>query len=383
MFRTLIISGSALFALFAFNATLAHADHLTLSLSGKTVELEGEILIEAQDKSLYFRQNNGRIWFVQPETIQAKTDDDSVVDPISKEELGKQLLKELPDGFRIYETKHYVIAYQTEIAYARWVGGLYESRLYGAFEKFWEKRKKFKLEDPEFPLAVIVFGSKAQYQQFVDRELGPGQNMIAYYNIQSNRVTMFDLTAGQRAPNQKLDNDRKISEVLRNPAAIPMVATMIHEATHQLIFNRGIQTRFAEAPLWLNEGIAMYFEAPNLRSRHGWTSPGNIFEQRLVQFRRSLGQRDGPASLKSLISDDTRLRNQDTALDAYAEAWALNHFLLNRKQKEFTAYLKHMSQKKALDEDTPDKRLAEFKEFFGDSLSELDDDFIKYVRRLK
>ena len=383
MFRTLSIFILGLTISVGLQVSTCDADHLTLSISGKTVELDGEILIEAQDKSLFFRQNTGRIWFVQPEMIKAKVDDDKDVEPISKKELGKQLLKELPAGFKIYETKHYVIAYQTEIAYARWVGGLYESRLYPSFERFWEKRKKFKLDDPEYPFAAIVFASRPQYQQFVDKELGPGQNMIAYYNIQTNRVTMFDLTAGQRTPNQKLDSDRKINEVLRSPAAIPMVATIIHEATHQLIFNRGIQTRFAESPLWLNEGIAMYFEAPNLRSRHGWTRPGEIFEQRLLQFRKGLGQRDGENSLKSLISDDVRLRNEDTALDAYAEAWALNHFLLNRKQKEFTAYLKHMAQKKALKEDTPESRLAEFKQFFGDNLTELDADFVKYIRKLK
>lgn len=361
----------------------AHADHLTLEISGKTIELEGEILIEAQNKSLYFRQNTGRIWFVEPEQIKNKVDDDKDIKPITKKALGKQLLKELPAGFRIYETKHYVIAYQTNVAYARWVGGLYESRLYGAFEKFWEKRKKFKLEDPVYPFAAIVFASRPQYQQFVDRELGPGQNMIAYYNIQTNRVAMYDLTADQRAPNQKLDNDRKIEDVLRNPAAVPMVATMVHEATHQLMFNRGIQTRFAESPLWLNEGLAMYFEAPNLQARRGWTGPGEVFEQRLIQFRRFLSNRNGAESLKGLISSDTRLSDATTALDAYAEAWALNHFLLNKKPKDYVAYLKHMSQKKALIEDTPEKRLAEFRQFFGEDLVKLDAEFIKYVLKLK
>ncbi len=358
-----------------------HADQLTLEISGATVELEGEILIEAEDKSLYFRQNTGKIWFVQPEQIRNKVDDDSEVKPISKKDLGKQLLKELPRGFRTYETKHYVIAYQTGVDYARWIGGLYESRLYHAFEKFWEKRKKFKLTDPQYPLVVIVFASRAQYQQYVDRELGPGQNMIAYYNIQSNRIAMFDLTADQRNPNQPM-NDRRIEEVLRNPAAVPMVATMIHEATHQLIFNRGMQTRFAESPLWLNEGLAMFFEAPKLGSRRGWTAPGEIFEQRLIQFRKSLQNRPSD-SLQTLISNDDRLREQTTALEAYAEAWALNHFLVNRRAKELVAYLTHLSRKKALVEDSQEKRLAEFKQFFGDDLKALDAEFVKYILNLK
>lgn len=356
------------------------ADHLTLQIGGKIIELDGEILIEAQDKSLYFRDVDGKLWLVEASQIKGKIDDDLEVAPATKKEIGQRLLQELPAGFRIFETKHYVIAYQNEVAFARWIGGLYESRLYHAFDKFWSK-KKFELNDPAYPLVAIVFGSRLQYQQYVDRELGPGQEMIAYYNIQSNRIAMFDLTGDQRNPNQGM-NDRKIDQVLQNPAAIAMVATIIHEATHQLMFNRGVQTRFAESPLWLNEGLAMYFEAPDLRSRRGWQTPGLIFQRRLLQFRHYLGSRPAD-SLTTMIMSDERLRNQETVANGYSEAWAFNHFLMKRKAKEYVAYITHMSKKKALREDTPEVRLAEFQEFFEDDLVSLDKEFLAYVRRLK
>ena len=229
----------------------------------------------------------------------------------------------------------------------------------------------------------MVFGSRAQYLQHVERELGPGQNAIAYYNIQTNRVTMFDLTADQKRPGQVFRNDRQIEEILRNPSAVRMVATIIHEATHQLIFNRGVQTRFAESPLWLNEGLAMFFEAPNLSASHGWTAPGKIFDERLIQFRKDLARRDGPRSLEMLISTDQRLRDQQTAASGYAEAWALNHFLLNRKPEQFVKYLKFMGKKKALVEDSPEQRLADFIRFFGDDLEMIDKEFVRYIRKLK
>ena len=194
---------------------------------------------------------------------------------------------------------------------------------------------------------------------------------------------MFDLTADQKSPNQVIRNDRQIEEILRNPAAVRMVATIIHEATHQLIFNRGMQTRFAESPLWLNEGLAMYFEAPNLNSRRGWTGPGQIFDERLIQFRKDLARRDGPKSLEMLISSDERLRSQETAASGYAEAWALNHFLLNRKPDQFVDYLKFMAEKKVLVEDSPKKRLDDFSRFFGENLEQVDAEFIRYIRKLK
>ncbi len=161
-----------------------------------------------------------------------------------------------------------------------------------------------------------------------------------------------------------------------------MVATIIHEGTHQLMFNRGLQTRFAEAPLWLNEGLAMYFETPNLNSARGWRVPGLVSPTRLADFLRYFPDRPQD-SLRSLIQTDERLRNGDTALAAYAEAWAFNHFLLNKYSGEYVEYLKHMSGKQALLEDTPETRLEDFQRFLGADLNSLDQEFIEYVEKLK
>ena len=365
---------------FAAPISLLHADSLTLVINGQERQLEGDILIEAQDESLYFRENTGHIWFVKPEQVKAKVDVEATCKPISKKELGKRLLEELPEGFRVFETEHYVIAYQNEYAYAKWIGNLYEERLYRAFDKFW-KRKKFDLESPAYPLVAIVFGSKAAYDRYKDRELGPGQEMVAYYNVQNNRVAMYDLTVGNVPAGKKLD-ERRIAQVFQNPAAINMVATVIHEGTHQLLFNRGVQTRFADCPLWINEGLAMYFEAPDLGNKRGWKKPGLVFEQRLFRFI-DFAKRRPANSLASLISDDDRLRDADTALDAYAEAWAFNHFLLNRRTKEYVDYLRHMATKEPLEVDGPEARLKEFKKFFGDDFQDLNEDFLKYVAKMR
>jgi hypothetical protein len=359
----------------------AWADNLTLVVNGSEVELQGEILIEAVDNSLYFRENDGKIWFVKPDQVKAKSKDEATVKPIGKKKLAERLLTELPPGFRVYETKHYLIAYQNELIYARWIGGLYESRLYRAFEAFWEKKKKIRLKDPQYPLVAIIFGSKVAYDQHVQRELGAGQSMVAYYNLQTNRITMYDLTAGFRNPNQEL-NDRRIEQILQTPSVIPMVATIIHEGTHQLIFNRGMQTRFAESPLWMNEGLAMYFETPDRQSARGWKAPGRISDNRLATFRRYLPRRQENA-LERMIRSDVAFRDPQTRVDAYAEAWAFNHFLLNKRSREYTDYLRNIATKKALIEETPEQRLTDFKRFLGEDLEQLDQDFIDHVMKLR
>jgi hypothetical protein len=352
------------------------ADTIRIQRNGKTVDVEGEVLIEAQDESLLFQTRNGQLLIVKAEEIQEKTLVDEPTQPYTADEIGEQLLEELPDGFRIYKTDQYVIAYQTELQYAKWIGGLYEKRLYKAFRTFW-KKKKFDLEKPAFPFVAIVFKSKEEYTRYVQRELGePPGSMVAYYNLMTNRVAMYDLTGD-------FDTRRRpIDEVLRNPRAIPMVATIIHEGTHQLIFNTGMQTRLAESPLWMNEGLAIYFETPNLDNARGWRLPGLVNYDRLLRFRESLSVRQ-KNSLETLIASNDRFNNDpETSLDAYAESWALNYFLLKRKTSQYVDYIKFMSQKKRLETDSPETRLKEFKQFFGEDLATLDEEFLNYVLRL-
>ena len=361
--------------------TAPAGDRLTLLRDGKEHFLVGDILLEAQDDSLYFIQDNGRIWFVKPEEIKQRVDSDLDAVPASFDAMEKSLLEELPEGFKVYRTKHYLIAYQTERVYAKWLAQLYEGRLYKSFEGFWQRKKKLPLEEPKYPLVVIAFKSKAEYQRYVDRDLGPGQDIVAYFNMLSNRVAMYDLTAGDRRPDENI-SARRIEEIFQNPAAIYMVATIVHEGTHQLMFNRGVQTRFADTPLWMNEGLAMYFEAPDVRNKRGWRSPGLVFDQRLYRFRNTLQNR--PAnSIERLLTDDARLNNPETAADGYAEAWAFNHFLLNRRSKQYIAYLKEHSKLPPLSTADSEQRMTEFKKHFGEDFEKLERNFLLYIRKLR
>src|SRR5213076_2929676 len=97
------------------------------------------------------------------------------------------------------------------------------------------------------------------------------------YSIQSNRIVLYDLTAGPDSrPAKTLDDiTRKIGQSPFN------VATVVHEATHQIAFNSGLHTRQADNPLWLTEGMAMYFETPDLSSKSGWKTVGVLNDLRL------------------------------------------------------------------------------------------------------
>src|SRR4029079_15011438 len=114
--------------------------------------------------------------------------------------------------------------------------------------------------------------------------------------------------------------------MLSQPEAVPLVSTIVHEATLQIAFNSGLQTRFADLPLWLLEGMAVYFEAPDLTSARGWTGIGKVNYLRLETFRKNQAKWKVD-SLMKMIGDDKLFRDSAAAGDAYADAWALNYYV--------------------------------------------------------
>src|SRR4029079_18377404 len=121
-------------------------------------------------------------------------------------------------------------------------------------------------------------------------------------------INMFDLTGAEALRGQQRRGTlRDINQMLSQPAAVPLVATIVHEATHQIAFNSGLQTRYADLPLWLLEGMAVYFEAPDLDSSRGWTGIGKVNYPRLETFRKNQPKWND-RTLGGMLADDKRFR---------------------------------------------------------------------------
>jgi len=346
--------------------------------------VEGEVLIEALDGSMLFQEIDGKLRILTRAEVATRTLQEVPPQSMNKEQLGESLLAELPEGFKIHTTEDYVIAYQTERAYAKWIGNLYQGRLNRAFKKFWSKRSfQLKVKESEFPLVAVIFSNREQYAAHVQRELNIELGaMVAYYNLHTNRVMMYDLTSDLRAGNAPVKSIRDIDRILNTHQGMAMVTTVIHEATHQLMFNSGLQTRLADTPLWLNEGIAMFFEPPDPNAKQGWKYPGRTNYVRLRDLKKNSTR--AANALETLVSSDELLQSEGEAtLIAYAESWALVHFLINKKPAPFGKYLRYLSQKQPQQQPASGQRLADFKKFFGDDLLKLDKEFIEYVNRIK
>ncbi|HQU45938.1 MAG: hypothetical protein B7Z73_04390 [Planctomycetia bacterium 21-64-5] len=360
----------------------AAVEHVVLRQNGEEVSVAGRLLVTAEDDGMLLLSADGSLWTVPPEELVRHKHDDQPMTPLSSEQLAVRLRRELP-GFDIHVTQHYLICHNTSRAYAQWCGALFE-RLYKAFTNFWS-RKDFDLREPEFPLVAVVFADQPSYAAYAGKELGDAVNaIIGYYSLRSNRMTMYDLTGVEalRRAGDKRSSAAQINQMLARPEAERTVATIIHEATHQIAFNCGLQTRYADIPLWLSEGVAIYFETPDLTNSKGWRTIGSVNQVRLAGFREYLARPRPADSLATLVSSDERLRDPKQSGDAYAEAWALNYFLIRQRPKQYLAYVKTLSEKKQLIWDDADSRLREFTQAFGD-LKQLDAEFVRQMAKVR
>jgi hypothetical protein len=358
------------------------AEEITWLQDGRPQTRVGRVVIEAADGGLMLQSDDGVLWIIDAGETQSRKRLDTPFIPVTPKKMGERLLAELPAGFRVHITPHYVVCYNTSRPYAQWTSSLLE-RLYKAFTGYW-KNQGLELREPEFPLPVLVFADRESYDQASRTDLPDGVgSIVGFYSLRSNRVNMFDLSGLEaiRTASGRRGSMREINQMLSQPAAVPLVATIVHEATHQIAFNCGLQTRFADIPLWLCEGMAVYFEAPDLTSTRGWRGIGRINYPRLATFHDNLG-RWQEGSLTRLLADSRVLRDPQTAADAYADAWALNYYLIKYEPEAYRAYLKMLAEKPPLVEDDAEERLAEFRQHFGD-VRELEQKFLKQMSRLK
>jgi len=352
-------------------------ERITIEAEGAPRTLEGIVVVEAVDGGLLVERTDERLELVPPAALRGRTPIDRPVTETPRD-LGRRILGELPPGFDLLVTRRYVICFDTSRAYAQWCGALFE-RLHDAFTNFW-RQAGFEIAPPPRPLVVVIFSDRQRYEAYAARDLGAAADrVVGYYNLMTNRVTTFDLTgsatlarpAGQAAARVGL-------EILARPEAAGMVATLVHEATHQMAFNAGLHQRLAPVPLWVSEGVATYFETPDLAHDRGWKGIGNVNRQRLDRFLA--GQE--PGWLESIVRGDEPFRRPDEALDAYARAWALTFFLMQTRKAAFVGYLEAIAAKSPMVDDSPEERLADFRAAFDTAPDDLEEAVLRHLSRL-
>jgi hypothetical protein len=237
--------------------------------------------------------------------------------------------------------------------------------LYKRFEHYFRVRG-FTLHEPQYPLVAVVFRDQTEYRRHAEASGTPMRpDTLGHYDPKSNRVFLFDATTG--------DSGIDWSE---------NAATIIHEATHQTAYNVGVHRRFTAAPRWLVEGLATMFEARGVwNAQSDQSQSDRINHGRLNDFRTYAGSRRKPGSLLALVSSDAAFRSDVTA--AYAEAWALSFYLCETQPRLYAAYLNKTASRPLFSDYSPEERIADFQDIFGNETRMFETKFLRFMEEVK
>jgi len=232
--------------------------------------------------------------------------------PDGKPRVVKAMFKPQPIKMRFeLETRHYIVKTDTTGLVCKKAAKAMEE-LYHAYTAIFrpDKAAAQKAE-------VIIFENRADFQKYAARlRATPRKDTLGFFRCAS-------------------DGSSQIVTYKRRTSEFHTLSTLYHEATHQFIMMAVGRTN--PPPLWVNEGLAVYFEGS--RMRNGTLKTGVIPRKRLILLRNAL--RTG----KYIRLADLVKRGRDTydAL-AYSEGWSLVYFFLKSNhgayKKRFSNYFR-------------------------------------------
>ncbi len=224
------------------------------------------------------------------------------------------------------------------------------AQLQRSFDQYFRTRG-FPLKPLDFPLVGIVFPNQAEFlkhAQEVGVKLQAG--VVGYYSPFTNRLYAYEMKGTPEAEAEGL-------------------ATIWHEAAHQIAFNRGVHQRLSIPPLWLLEGLASIFEAPGMMSPRSTMQPSDLLNQTRWERWKTLSQNpDKMAKLfQAMIVDDQLFRQHPD--EAYSIAWGVSLYLAERQTPSYMNYVRKLSSLAVGEEYDGGTRLGDFRtSFSGDPL---------------
>ena len=345
-------------------------------------------------------------------------------------EAESRLRSEFGRRFSLRRTAHYTIAYDADPVVVAFHARLFEA-VHDSFRAFFEAGG-FRMPPLAHRLEAVMFAEREAFNAYA-RRVSPGLAAAAgFYSMRTDRIVLFDsftdasyrkasanLTAAERniaeVRNQLAVRKRGEQVILKyhdgssltlgRAKALRMVrekerelragrrelerhfadrnlTTTIHECVHQLAYNLGVQSPLADNPKWLGEGLATYFETMGYRAQG---DSGQINPTRLDAWREAAaGGRLIP--LERLIGDDSVFDvTSSSASTAYGQAWALVHYLLEKKPEPFFDYLRRTAASRrsghgqSQGQGQSAERLRIFKAAFGNDLSSFDRRWRRYM----
>lgn len=213
---------------------------------------------------------------------------------------------------------------------------------FGAFVK----DLQIPVQPPRHPLLLLIFETDELFEKYARETIqGPAlslANISGFYSGMTNILAI------------------RMSECFT--FEVPL-----HEAIHQQVYNRHMFQRLAPIPHWFDEGIATGFEGNNGRISAGPTKITARYAQQALAARVLTWQQ--------VLTNDKVFAGDVLVGEAYGYAWGLHWLLVTKYRGQYAKYVRMLARKTPLGPDSPELRLREFKEHFGDDLAKLENEF--------
>jgi len=303
----------------------------------------------------------------------------------TRSELKAALIDEYGEEFRVTEADKYVIVHSCSIENAREAGRLL-NKAQQAFITYFGKQNGFKLRKARQPLVAVVFEGRKQYVDHVARYLGAAASRtLGVYVPSVNRIFLFNAFGGDDG--RRIGVAKGIAPAFAQHMAAQIleqnISTLVHEAVHQAAYNTGFHNRnVVDYPLWLVEGMAMFFETTDVNGQQGWKGGKAVNPDRAKRFRDVYLRSPRNGFLEQLLVDDSMLRDPATAADGYALAWTLTYYLLKNHKSEYMEYVRLINSRPEFTPYPRSARLKDFETAFKLSPSQMETEFQAAIVRL-
>lgn len=331
--------------------------------------------------------------------------------PLNDERQAEVRIREILDRthMRVQTSQHYILLHDTPESNVdkrrKSRADLRLELLETVYESYFMKfaMDGILLEPPTERLMVILFHEEKDYIRYskqIDRTL---VSAAGFWDPIGNACVFYDSGSSERRKgidrwNEELKRAKdqaRGTPLARETAHLSNTVDLLikvskeeddmevvsHEATHQLAGNTGLMPRGKIALRWAHEGLASYFESS---SDAVWNGIGAVNERRLKSYYRIL-QDESRRPIELLINDFLFHQPKDDKeeVDAYGQAWALTHYLMETEPKKLVEYYRRTSQLDPSQGPITRGELVEiFANVFGD-LRQLEGDWHRYMQSLE
>jgi len=292
-------------------------------------------------------------------------------------------LKQLGPGAWETETDHFVIVSNASRSWTRQRGAILE-RAYKEVHRFGGKLG-IRTNPPESKLLCVLLSDHAEYEAIAQAHDGVRASWVAgYYASDSNRIVFYDDSTGPAfvearshiedlrkqvaagvANAKEADEAQKVlsDQLDKIAAAVNAASTAktVHEATHLVAYNCGIQSRARQAPFWFTEGLATNFETPTGQGKFGPDAPDPTREK---EFDTAL-EKAGAIPLAQFVGMISAPEEGRTEAESmYAQAYALFRYLARSERASLGLFTTALMTEPA-GESSPERFLELFEQYFG------------------